>query len=278
MFHENLGITQEPLSTKKFLFKINSLREPSERQILLNQSIFRETIPGDRHKTSKKTEVEKIVSKAYHSLMTNRKTHPLQGENVNLAELHRQLMERLRDSAPSLITLKRHAAAGLLKPIGTSTAKEAARKLYNVENAITLYEKKTSTPPIDISEIASALSSQVEALLEKRLLQHKPAQHGLDLSEQQLDEIARKVAALLAPQIAKVTEHISGLSGLRNTLMLKYDAVTSLSQQKAERLEQELMALRQEAGLDVRVSKVIQQLSNLTAAVQDIRDDISKLH
>jgi len=164
------------------------------------------------------------------------------GRGLSLSRCQRVMAASMRTYAPSLSTLQRDATAGFLAACEVPTPGKCRR--YDVERLKQHYAKWKNAPAHGRAP-------------------RPPAVNELELSVEAIDIMARAIAEPMHAELAKIAKQVSALSAVRTSLMLKYDATASLTQERAELLAKQLGEARKLADLDIRVAKLTREVSRL---------------
>lgn len=181
-------------------------------------------------------------------------------QGVSLNECARILKETLGEAAPARITLHRHSARGDLKSLIVRRSK--SRPLYDAAGMVEHYRKqipsqaaepKAADPDLGlldrhtVEELSERLVRQATQAVERQL------QQALGPIQESLNALAREVSQLPA---------------VKQSLMLKYDAVTTMQQQRLERAEADLKDARfGSSNIEQKIMRMSIDLSKISDAV-----------
>lgn len=199
------------------------------------------------------------------------------GKPLSLAGCERLLQASLGASAPALITLRRHAKAGLLDACRHQDASnaESGRAQYVPSKILGFYENRVN-PPGDEGDA----DSQGKGSVSSNIRPGPGAGQGLapeliaameSLRKDQ--ERTRAALAELGDRVSSLSAQVRDLNAVRASLMAKYDAAAAAASERAERLEQENRTLRRMddpnaralARLQIDLSKVLGLLQTFNA-------------
>jgi hypothetical protein len=202
---------------------------------------------------------------------------PVKGVSLNEGE--RILKQHLGLIAPSRITLHRHSASGYLDHlvVRQSTNTKVKRTYYDPEQLVSYYKGRAPAPEsISAKSAPAAPAPSAEVTL-------NPDQFNTmatDFAEAAMPLIEQRIAAALAPfstVLTDISRQVAELAGVRQSLMLKYDSVATLNQQKLDRAEAEVRALKAGGGAaEQQLSKISIDISRLRDAVNDLRSNLIK--
>lgn len=178
-------------------------------------------------------------------------THIPREASFSLADSHRLLVREFgKESVPSIVTMKRAAASGALKTLEASRAGHTHPR-YSWAKMRAHFQPR-SAPAADPA----------------------PAPPGTAITQEQLAAaVAHALMPLLAPlatRLEAVEKAVGSLAGVRQTLMLKYDAAASSALNKAEMLDQQLRETKRLLDVDTQVRKLAAEVGRLTAAVANL--------
>lgn len=162
------------------------------------------------------------------------------GSRLDLAKCHRLLVSTFSaEEVPSIVTLRRHAAAGLLDHCLAAGKGVPGRPRYLWAKIKEHYQPRPRPQP-------ATCESEVGGY-----------------SDQQLERV---LAGLLAPvlaQLADCTRQVAALPAIRNALMTKYDAAASAALVRADSLTRETQELRRLLDLDTSLRKLAASVARL---------------
>lgn len=202
---------------------------------------------------------------------------------LSLAGCERLLQAVLGANAPALITLRRHAKAGLLDACRHQDASHVesgpGRARYVPSKILGFYENRVN-PPRDEGDTDSQGQGSV-------LPDVRP---GPGANQELAPELLAALDALRKDQsqtraiLGELSERVAGLSAqvrdlnaVRASLMAKYDAAAAAAGERAERLEQENRTLRRMEDPNVRtlariqmdLARVLERLQTMTNGEND---------
>lgn len=161
-------------------------------------------------------------------------------------ELKRELGAR----SPAYVTLKRHAADGLLSAYEAKpplSAKASKRKLYRREALIRHYRIQRAEPVeqghAPVSAPGAAFDHEAMSLIVAAAVRS-----ALDPIAARLDQVERRVADLI---------------GVRQSLQLKYDSANALALDRADRLAAENASLRRSQDIEPMLSRIRSDISRV---------------
>lgn len=171
------------------------------------------------------------------------------GASFRLSDCHRLLVREFGDAAPSLITLKRHAAAGDLQ------------------------DYQVATPPKTHPKYLYADMRRRYGLSRRKALGPAPARPlggGRVATAEDAAQIASAVQGALAPVFAEMAEQLQavrnelkGLASIRQALMMKYDSSHEAALQRADRAEEQLRETRKLMDIDAQLRRLTQEVAKL---------------
>ncbi|HWS26395.1 MAG TPA: hypothetical protein VN259_07430 [Xanthomonadales bacterium] len=210
-----------------------------------------------------------------------------QDKPLSLAGCERMLRSALGANAPALITLRRHARAGLLDSCRHPVADNAAgraRSLYIPSAILAVYRARGDDSGGAGAEADTSSQGQGAAA------GHCPAPASANLAQEITPELlaalqsVRKDQAQIHSVLSELSERIAGLSAqvrdlnaVRTALMAKYDAAALAASERAERLEQENRTLRRMddpnartlARIQMDLAKVLERLQTMNKGEND---------
>lgn len=180
------------------------------------------------------------------------------GSSLNQAA--KALQAALGENAPARITLHRHSASGALDAY--VVRQSGSRRYYDASKLVDHYRaQRAELPQAQPQTSAIQTSAAIERSAE-------------ELIQLALPLIERRIAEALAPTeaiLAKLSGQIGDLATVRQTLMLKYDAVGELNLQKLRRAEEDLVKARKDDA------QAAMTLSKIAIEVSRIRDALAQL-
>lgn len=210
-----------------------------------------------------------------------------QDKPLSLAGCERMLRAALGASAPALITLRRHAKAGLIDscrhPVADKVAGRA-RGLYIPSSILAFYRARVDDSGGARAEADAGSQGQGVAP------GHCPTPASASLAHEITPELlaalqsVRKDQAQIQSVLSELSERIAGLSAqvrdlnaVRTALMAKYDAAALAAGERADRLEQENRTLRRMDDPNARVlariqmdlAKVLERLQTMNKGEND---------
>lgn len=194
----------------------------------------------------------------------------------SLAACERLLRQSLGGDAPALITMRRHAKAGLLdKCIASEIPGSCAgARTANTRQAHTRYRPslilahyqanplqasgvQPSAAPVNPAQgqrVPEAVDAEEDDEAKTTLRELRAA-----LATARQDDLAAKAALNdLAERVTSLAAQVRDLNAVRVALMTKYDAAAAAANERAERLEQENKSLRRTEDPNARVLARIQ--------------------
>ncbi len=211
---------------------------------------------------------------------------PRSNKPISLAACQRLLQATLGVNAPALITLRRHAKAGLLDscrhPDAIANPSSRGRGRYVPSAIVSFYRDRAGMDPHGVNPDDDAVSgSQGQG---NAVPTAEPSRSGAVAHEITPELLAalqalRKDQAQIRSILSDLGERITGLSAqvrdlnaVRSALMMKYDAAAAAASERAERLEQENRTLRRMEDPNARVlariqmdlAKVLEKLMTIT--------------
>ena len=209
---------------------------------------------------------------------------------LSLRQCERQLSDRLGEGAPAYTTLKRWAAAGVLKP-AQGLKPGGTRPLYRLAPMLTIATRrqevaaqKRSNGRDEQPQPTASAPSPVLALVERPALQSPverlrlvPAQSqgdaATDLGAPGIRELLSEMSQTLieirdslvgrAELQREVASQVESLDAARRSMMNKYDSEANLLRQRAAALAEQNGALKKEAS-SIEVAKLNRLMSNVS--------------
>ena len=168
----------------------------------------------------------------------------------SLNEAAKALKDVLGDSAPARITLHRHSASGVLDAY--VVRQSGTRRYYDASRLIDHYRKDRA----DSTRAASAGRDRVDSAR----IAEEVARMAMPLIEQRITEAIAPTRLILE----KLSSQVGDLIAVRQSLMLKYDAVSELTQQKLRRAEEDLTRVQKtDSHVEMKLSKIAIELSRV---------------
>lgn len=198
---------------------------------------------------------------------------------ASLNEAATRLKNILGDAAPSRITLHRHSAAGDLSAAVVRRSK--SRAYYDIETLAEHYRPRGLASPGKQESMPTAAQAQPYShalptkpapqatapapapLIDAKVFAQALVKEVAPLIDQQVASSLKPIAALMA----RLDGGLSDLAATRTTLMLKYDAVAALSDQRLEAAKSELARLKASETIDVQISRMRIDLSRMVEAI-----------
>ena len=172
--------------------------------------------------------------------------------NLSLKELHAQVVATLRNDAPAYVTIKRLSAGGAFNDM---TLAQAAAYLKKRAKKPTSTAGQSSPPAVkpDSPQLGGSVSDGIQVDQVQRL--------RLELAKA-MAEIGKLKQEI---ETARMEERnaVAQLSGVRTTLMTKYDAVCAQQLQTIETLRAQIKDLQQNMTLVMEVGRMRTQLQRL---------------
>ncbi len=199
---------------------------------------------------------------------------PRSNKPISLAACQRLLQATLGVNAPALITLRRHAKAGLLDscrhPDAIANPSSRGRGRYVPSAIVSFYRDRAGMDPHGVNpddddDAVSGSQGQGNATPTAEPSRSGAVAHEITPELLAALQALRKDQAQIRSILSDLGERITGLSAqvrdlnaVRSALMMKYDAAAAAAHERAERLEQENRTLRRMEDPNARVLARIQ--------------------
>lgn len=199
-----------------------------------------------------------------------------------LTDCHRLLVRELGEEAPALVTMKRHAASGLLNR-AVAQAAEGRRTTYLYRAVLEIYAAQALATRTATTNAATRAPGPKASAPQAAGAGAAPAP---DLS--QLEPMLRRIVAeslnqALAPlrtQVERAADQAAGLAAVRTSLMLKYDSAHAAAVNQAEMAQTQLRDARRGVDLEAslrqvqsNVARLAQEVQRLSGLVEERRED-----
>lgn len=173
-----------------------------------------------------------------------------------LTDCHRLLTREFGDHSPSLITLKRHAAAGELKPL-EAPRRSTRGPLYIYARLRDHYAAQIRKPPSRVPAAPVLADDQIVDLVSQAVAQAlEPITRGM---QEALGDVHR--------QLSQLAHEVAGLASVRQSLMLKYDAAAAAAHSRADQLHEQLREARRMQEVDIQLRRVLTEIGRLQVAI-----------
>ncbi|MEJ8837658.1 hypothetical protein [Ramlibacter sp. AN1133] len=173
---------------------------------------------------------------------------------LGLQDCHQLLVREFGDKAPSLRTLKRKVKAGELKPYEKQPATKPPKYVWGKIRGH-MMPRAVPPEPLAAPGAPGTVSGGVAAA---------PA-----ITQEQLaGALAAALPPLLEPlldRLGRLEREVSGLAGVRQTLMLKYDAAAGAALSRADLLDAQVKEMRKLLDVDTQLRRLVTEVSRLAS-------------